>query len=315
MKITSSINVEDLKEADAVLFFHKAVKPWGDLIRARPKGQLWIFFSRENPTHCIRCFPHQSKGVVFNMSMTYHSDSDVVVPYGTFTPFESTTKKKQHKDNPKLINWAENKTKSVLWVSSNCFRPRWDRLGFVEHLSTYLPVDMFGDCGNLSCPREENDFCDKIFSQYKFYLALENTPCREYITEKVWRNSLERGLIPVVFGADKSDYVKILPENSFIFAEDFNSTQQLARFLERVDRNDTLFNEYFKWRQLGYITIWTRASTFTPRNLCRVVPKIISLEATSKREKGLLRERQIQFEYQWRRSSCREPAILKFASV
>lgn len=33
MKITSSINVEDLKQADAVLFFHKAVKPWNDLIR------------------------------------------------------------------------------------------------------------------------------------------------------------------------------------------------------------------------------------------------------------------------------------------
>ncbi|PIK48646.1 putative fucosyltransferase-like protein, partial [Apostichopus japonicus] len=191
------------------------------------------FSSLERVLFIVNTACYRGLTAVFNITLTYLSDSDIVVPYGVFTPFKSTTKKKkkkQLKDSPSLINWAAKQNQECLMGCVELYHVFVDRLGFVKHLSTYLPVDMFGKCGNLSCRKEKKDHCEKVFSQYKFYLALENTPCREYITEKVWHNSFERGLIPVVFGADKSDYVKILPENSFIFAEDFNSTQQLARF-------------------------------------------------------------------------------------
>ena len=45
----------------------------------------------------------------------------------------------------------------------------------------------------------------EFIPQYKFFLAFENSNCKEYITEKFWR-SLHYGLVPVVFGAPMMDY-------------------------------------------------------------------------------------------------------------
>ena len=39
---------------------------------------------------------------------------------------------------------------------------------------------------------------------YKFYMALENQHhCRDYFTEKVWKNSLTAEAVPIVWGANK----------------------------------------------------------------------------------------------------------------
>jgi glycoprotein 3-alpha-L-fucosyltransferase len=38
----------------------------------------------------------------------------------------------------------------------------------------------------------------ELGSRYKFYLALENSDCDDYVTEKVFRNALKSGMIPVV---------------------------------------------------------------------------------------------------------------------
>ncbi|KAL9982593.1 hypothetical protein ACROYT_G004655 [Oculina patagonica] len=44
------------------------------------------------------------------------------------------------------------------------------------------------------------DGCLEEYQRHKFYLAFENSLCVDYITEKYWRNSLERGLVPIVLG-------------------------------------------------------------------------------------------------------------------
>ena len=65
------------------------------------------------------------------------------------------------------------------------------------------------------------------------------------MTEKYF-NILPYTIIPVVLnGADMST---IAPPHSYINAEDFNSTEQLAEFLVTVANNDTLFASYFWWR-------------------------------------------------------------------
>jgi len=43
-----------------------------------------------------------------------------------------------------------------------------------------------------------------IFSQYKFYLAFENSLCTDYITEKFYQ-TLNRDIIPVVMGGGQYD--------------------------------------------------------------------------------------------------------------
>ena len=73
------------------------------------------------------------------------------------------------------------------------------------------------------------------------------------MTEKYF-NILPYTIIPVVLnGADMST---IAPPHSYINAEDFNSTEQLAEFLVTVANNDTLFASYFWWRDYYKLEVW-----------------------------------------------------------
>ena len=54
-------------------------------------------------------------------------------------------------------------------------------------MQEYVPVDIYGKCGNLSCPRTKTDECyEMIERDYKFYLAFENGLCVDYVTEKLF---------------------------------------------------------------------------------------------------------------------------------
>jgi hypothetical protein len=64
----------------------------------------------------------------------------------------------------------------------------------LDHLRScdyrYIPVDIYGKCSNLSCARDGR--CWQMLGQkYKFYLAFENSNCKDYITEKLFWNAFE----------------------------------------------------------------------------------------------------------------------------
>lgn len=44
------------------------------------------------------------------------------------------------------------------------------------------------------------------------------------------------------------------PPGSYIHVEDFDSPKQLADYLHRIDKDDNLFNEYFRWKRYGKMT-------------------------------------------------------------
>ncbi len=72
---------------------------------------------------------------------------------------------------------------------SNC-GGRSSRQEVVKILQKYIQIDVYGNCGNLTCPKSEDENnsseeCRDMTGQnYKFYMALENSLCRDYITEK-----------------------------------------------------------------------------------------------------------------------------------
>ena len=62
---------------------------------------------------------------------------------------------------------------------------------------------------------------EMIERNYKFYLAFENSICRDYATEKLY-NALLFHTVPIVYGG--ADYKAIgLPSNSYIDVRNFNS--------------------------------------------------------------------------------------------
>ena len=52
-------------------------------------------------------------------------------------------------------------------------------------------------------------------------------------------------------GAHPDDYKRTAPHNSYIHVEDFNSPKDLAEYLHKLDKNDSLYNQYFRWKETG----------------------------------------------------------------
>jgi len=127
---------------------------------------------------------------VFNWTATYRSDSELVAPYEKWVYYDETIHRK-----PTTINYAANKTKKVAWFVSNCGAKN-NRLEYAHALQKFIQVDIYGACGTKNCPRHSGDHCLDILSkEYKFYLAFENSNCRDYITEKFYVNGLGLVLI------------------------------------------------------------------------------------------------------------------------
>ncbi|KAL4224561.1 Alpha-(1 3)-fucosyltransferase 7 [Mactra antiquata] len=234
--LTDNRNLAD--KADAILFHHSGQRPWTN----RPLGQIWILFMLESPYHTPSL---RNLGSVFNWTATYRHDSDIVAPYEKFVPYDENVK-----FLPQNKSYAEGKSKKVAWFVSNC-GARNTRKEYANELSKYIDVDIYGNCGKLKCPRRDKKCFEMLNTDYKFYLSFENSNCRDYITEKFFVTGLQHDVIPIVMGGAPEDYARAAPPHSFIHVDDFESPQALAQYLHKLDQNDALYNEYFRWKKTG----------------------------------------------------------------
>ncbi len=90
-----------------------------------------------------------------------------------------------------------------------------------------------------------------IGRDYKFIIAFENSLCFDYITEKLFMN-LQYNVIPIVMDLN-GNYRRMAPYKSYINVLDYPSVDELADYLQDLDKNDTLYNEYFWWKEHYYI--------------------------------------------------------------
>lgn len=256
-------NSSDLEIADVILFhLHKMTK--SDAIEISlisktqciNKNQVWVFLTDESPVHTV-IWPEYKN--LFNWSMTYRSDSDVLVPYGRTIPRKLS--KNVTEILQKMNENLKNKTKLVAVMGSNCSANKnsgSSRWKYVKSLSTilkinnnsYYQLDIIGRClnGNLTvCPGHFKSDC-KNLNNYKFYLSFENSNCPEYLTEKLYWNAYSKYNIPVIMGPQKKDCKKLLPPNSFIHVKDFNSPELLIDYLIYLNNNEEKYLEYHNWR-------------------------------------------------------------------
>ena len=241
------------EEADVLLFHNR--NPPNIPPRRLPK-QKYVFFSQESEVH------ENPKPIIYNLTMTYRLDSDIPTPYGAF---KKRIKPRQYAFQ-KDFNFARGKAKKVAWVVSNC-KTQSEREKYVNELKRHIDVDIYGKCGTLPCV-SQNCFA-MINHTYKFYLAFENSICDDYITEKLYRTMGMGGIIPVVLGG--ANYSQLVPPHSVINVMDYSSPRALAEYLYKLDRNDTLYNEYFQWQD-HYVTgheetIWCRLCKYLHANI------------------------------------------------
>ncbi|KAL2728059.1 glycoprotein 3-alpha-L-fucosyltransferase A-like isoform X1 [Vespula maculifrons] len=233
---TCTIVRDNPDEADLILF-----KDYVTHVGRRPRNQVWMLYFLECPYHT-----QSVKNALINWTATYRRDSDIVAPYERWQYYDSSVKQISQ-----TFNYAANKTKKVAWFVSNC-HPRNQRMHYAKELSKYIQVDIYGACGTLRCPRSQSQTCfDMLDEDYKFYLAFENSNCKDYITEKFFVNGLGHNVLPIVMGAHPNDYAKSAPYRSYIHVDEFESPKELATYLHRLDHDDELYNSYFRWKGTG----------------------------------------------------------------
>ena len=212
--------VEDVKEALSIY---------------RDAHQYWVYYDREcsqrSRIHNITQYEP-----VFNWTMTYKLDSDIIYSYSRVLPG-----KYLHGFDAKR-NYLKGRTQTAFAIISNCFKPR---LEYIHELQKYIDIDLYGRCpGHKPFCRN----CWKIAKKYKFYLAFENSLCSDYITEKTFTNAYAHEVVPVIISGANLSNPLLIPQGSYVDARSYSSAKELATYLMEVSNNSTLYNNFFKWR-------------------------------------------------------------------
>lgn len=237
--------------------------------RLTPDNLLKIYLFSLDSSPMMNYYDPSMANFEYHYSMTYHSQSDVPIPYGRY---------RKGVGEESARNWAEGKKGLVAWVEDNCDRTFWPRIEYVRELDKHISVDMYGKCGNKACA---STHCKEELKGYKFYLSLEEAACDEFITLNFWQRALSSGAVPVVYGGKKYAYTKVAPPDSFIHIADFESPAALATYLHKLSASDLEYNKFQHWRTLGSVQL--SGPGFSLDSLCGMVPQLIHLSPPNRR--------------------------------
>jgi len=251
--VTDNRNRIEEKATKAVLFHYQELTK-NDLPKTqRRSDQYYGFLSMESPA-----FVKREKGNLkaydgyFNLTITFRRDGDITYPYNKMYDIAKQVKE----ENISLEELMKKKKHLVTWFASNCGLTQGakNRLNLVQKLVDMgLNVDRRGNCfpdAPVVSTRQEHMIkaMRDFISSHKFFLAFENTHnCKDYITEKLYVDSLKNGAVPIVYGARKEDYEAVIPKKSAIFVDDFPDLGQLIDHIKYLDKNDTAYMEYLGW--------------------------------------------------------------------
>ena len=207
----------------------------------------------------------------FNLTMSYRLDADIPYPYGHLQRETA----QEYRDFDAVY---AAKRFQVAWLVSHC-QTSSRREKYVRLLQAAgLEVHIYGSCGNYSCrggrrstrtgPNLPDSVCMPHLSKnYFFYLSFENTLCKDYITEKVFKIFDAVDLIPVVMGG--ADYSKFLPPGTYINVADYASAADLAKYLKKLANDKprylSMLRKKHQWRRVArqpwYCTLGEKLAT------------------------------------------------------
>jgi hypothetical protein len=295
-KCVVSFNRSDEVNASAVLF-HTV---WDNRVDELPDvrthlGQYWVWIASEAPgtpepnrSYSGAHAPVEKLNNLFNMSMTYQQNSDIILSYGSAVPKVSPSS--YFFWNVQIKSLFQRKRRLAAWTSSHCETDS-RREDYVHELKKTLSVDVFGKCGGVVgvvLGAGHQNHADMIKRNYAFYLAFENRLCKDYITEKFWIDALLNYAIPVVRGGlTKNDYISVAPPHSFINVEDFSSPKELADYMAHVASNYTLFSFYHEWRMTHELTVkdiqWSASKLSEEHATCELCKYLYVLKGKQRR--------------------------------
>lgn len=268
-KCTLTSDKLHINQSDAIVFNARDLVV-NQMPNMRSPNQTWILFSSQAPNNSyFKNFDHNSNS--FNWSWTYRSDSDVVFSFGKVQPIDHQNyiNYENVKDFNAFDSWRR-KNKMIFWLSDDC-QTQSKREIYVNELKKHVDLDIYGKCGNNTCPqslREEkklNKECFKTLAkQYLFAIVFEDSYCKDYVTENVFI-ALEHNIVPIVMSG--ADYTKILPSNSVINALNFVSPKDFADYLLDIGADFNKYKIFFEWKRQYQVN-------YQRNDLCQLCSKL-----------------------------------------
>ncbi|GFO44866.1 alpha-(1,3)-fucosyltransferase c-like [Plakobranchus ocellatus] len=249
--------ITNLTEADVVVFY--VFKITQDEIVPnfrRPPGQRWVMMDSEPPcrkaNHSMLDLP-SLKGQ-FNWTLTFRLDSDIPWLYGHLR----RVSRPPTKDYDAIFR---QKSVTAAWFVGHCNTGSQRDL-YAKYMQEYggLQLHIYGACGNYTCTSDcsgsgcsratakrgsDEEICFPLLSEkYFFYLAFENSLCKDYVTEKFFKIFKGVNTIPVVRGG--ADHKRLLPPNTYVDAADFETPADLAVYLTKLSRDRERYTEMLR---------------------------------------------------------------------
>ena len=149
---------------------------------------------------------------------------------------------------------------------SDCISP--DRNAKIAELKKHMHIDILGKCGDFrhkECEERHPDCFKMLAKEYYYFVAIENSDYRDYITEKVWRNAFDAGMVPIVWST-VADYAYNLPHNSYINVADYANVAVFYEAIREISSYPHLYRRYHEWRKThtsSYkLKLWTDMCDF-----------------------------------------------------
>ncbi|XP_076447031.1 alpha-(1,3)-fucosyltransferase C-like isoform X2 [Babylonia areolata] len=250
------------RAVDAIIFPGTAGREKPPLRRTHP-DQVFIYYDLDPPLRPTQAFGSREWNSVFNWTWSYRQDADIWEPAGTL---KKTGDKVKPLSFYKDLAKEKSKNKHVAWFVNTCQVPS-QRERYVQELQKHVNVDVYGRCGNKTCPKSFE--CLQMLTQkYFFYLSFESALCKDYVTDKFLHMFLEDiHVVPVVMGG--AEYRSFFAEGTYIDVSWFPSPKQLGEFL-RLLMDDRKVYAQFLWRKSHFLF----AGTSTTSALCQLCQRL-----------------------------------------
>eukprot|EP00092_Neocalanus_flemingeri_P045591 GFUD01051004.1.p1 GENE.GFUD01051004.1~~GFUD01051004.1.p1 ORF type:complete len:409 (-),score=78.35 GFUD01051004.1:23-1249(-) len=219
---------------------------------SRLPHQTYVHFSYESPAwdQTDKTAANMMNGL-FNLSFSYRMDNVIDAPFGRFIKIENHPEGAEldqliinfGKSNTNLAAKDSNTSLASMMVS-NCHTKsgREDLVTLIQKLTT---VNVYGQCGPSKCKKGDEECYKQIEKKNKFYLSFENSICKDYASEKLFR-IMSYNTVPVVFnGANMS---RLAPPHSHLNVMEYRSVRDLVEEMKRIAADDALFASFFWWK-------------------------------------------------------------------
>ncbi|EDV96421.1 GH16239 [Drosophila grimshawi] len=199
---------------------------------------------------------------IFNFTMTYRRDSDVIWTDYYFAEEHSKEASFLEEVNQSVANLRsqlQSKSALVFYMIYEVNNNSLPESLYLQELRKYLELDAQISChGYHDC------------AQYKFMLIFETSTCPDYVHPQLY-TAVVNFVVPVVIGG--GNLSQLVPPGSYISGGDVGTPKQLAEHLVELSSQPQLYEQFFWWHSMYRLHKSPHPLCALCRQLGREVPR------------------------------------------